>query len=137
VSTASHRRSGAAHEKPASWHVAQLDDAQTRAAALLGLAWPPPGLPVAWGMPDLLRVACRPGMPRLSVKRRTALLQRLDALETLRVGALLPGFLAVGVDAPPLSPAAMALARETVRQTAWAVRRPGAKPAGMEHKSGG
>lgn len=130
VSHASHRRPGGRNRKPPAWHAARIEAAQTRTAALLGVAWPPPGLPVAWGMPDLVRVTCRPGGPRLSLDRRAALLERLSALETLRLSVVLPGVCAgleaLGAEAPSLGrlEVVTVLARETVRQTAWAVRRP-------------
>lgn len=131
VSHPSHRRPGGRNRKPPGWHAARIEATQTRTAALLGVAWPPPGLPVAWGMDDLVRVTCRPGGPRLSLERRAALLQRLSALETLRLSVVLPGVCAgleaLGAEAPSLGRLGVVteLARETVRATGWAVRRPG------------
>jgi hypothetical protein len=132
VSHRSHRRPGGRNRKPASWHAARIRAAQTRTAALLGVAWPPPGLPVSWGLGDLLRVTCRPGGPRLSIERRGALLERLSALETLRLSVVLPAVCAdlraLGAEPPSLGRLGVVaeLARETVKATAWAVRRPGA-----------
>ena len=81
----SQRRSGC-HKgrrkcKPTSWRLRQLSYQQEQVATLLGLqCWPPPM--AAWERSQLHPTR------RLRQRRREALLDRIDALETLRVIAL-------------------------------------------------
>jgi len=64
--------------KPSTWHIAAICDQQTKIAKLLALpSWPPDSL--AWDRWKLM-----PARP-LSTLRREALLNRLEALETLRI----------------------------------------------------
>jgi hypothetical protein len=132
VSHPSHRRSGARPGcgKPTTWRLDQLQDAQRRAAELLGLeAWPPPGLRLLWGLSDLAAIPPRAGAPRLSIRRRLALLRRLDALQTLRLAAVVPGVVAeleaLSGDrlALPQLPGMAERAAAVVQETRWAVRR--------------
>jgi hypothetical protein len=133
VSHPSHRRSGhrRGHPKPASWRLDQIRTQQQRAARALGLeAWPPPGLSICWSLPDLAKIPPRPGAPRVSFRRRLALLQRLSALATLALAEVAPS---IAGDLEALTGDRLALpglqgmaqrAAETVAATAWAVRRP-------------
>jgi hypothetical protein len=78
----SQRRSGC-HKgrrkcKPTTWRLSQLSDQQAQVAKLLGLqCWPPPM--AAWERSQLQPTR------RLRQQRREALLDRIDALETMRV----------------------------------------------------
>jgi hypothetical protein len=128
LSHPSHRRPGArkGRPKPLRWRGQQINREQRRCADLLGLeSWPPERL--LWSGRDLWRAPRRPDAPRISHHRQLALIRRLDALESLRVLAIIPN-----VDAfmkpqglalqPP--PAGMGpRATETVHATGWAVRR--------------
>jgi len=131
VSHPSHRRPGSrgCRQKPPSWRLAQVISEQRRVVELLGLEqWPP--RKVLWKFSDLEASPRRQRAPRLSEHRRTALLLRLDGLETLRYGAVLPllqhELKALGAQPPDLASweqlnrhASFVLA-----STAWAVRRP-------------
>jgi hypothetical protein len=91
ISHRSHRRSGSSTGglKPPLWRMDQLNTAQVRAARLLGLQqWPPNKL--LWSRHDLEVAPRRPNAPRLSHRRRRALLTRLYCLEALRI-ALIAG----------------------------------------------
>ncbi|MFM2159062.1 MAG: hypothetical protein RLZZ124_1536, partial [Cyanobacteriota bacterium] len=91
LSWRSHRRSGSrrGRPKPISWDVDRINAEQRRIADLLGLAsWPPRRL--IWSARTLPLEARRPDAPRLSPGREQALHWRLDALESLRIGLLLP-----------------------------------------------
>lgn len=133
VSHPIHRRSGnrRGQPKPSTWRLDQIKAQQERAADLLGLeAWPPPGLSICWSLPDLARIKPRPGAPRVSFRRRLALLQRLSALEALAFAEVAPGVVSSlealtgdRLELPGLHGMAQRAA-ETVAATAWGVRRP-------------
>jgi hypothetical protein len=129
VSHRSHRRSGSSTGglKPPLWRMSQLNTAQVRAARLLGLQeWPPNQL--FWSRHDLEVAPRRPDAPRLSHRRRRALLTRLECLETLRI-ALTAGDIRSEKQAlrgdlsawPELRKLAKAAALEE-RGTRWALR---------------
>lgn len=109
-----------------AWRLAQLEEEQQQAVALLALEqWPPPRL--LWSLADLRRVPRRIDAPRLSPRRVEALLRRVDALQSLKVAALVPmvemTLRAAGAELNP--PAGLAQrARAVVASTQWAVRRP-------------
>ena len=128
ISYRSHRRSGSrkGQPKPPSWHCEQLQQEQHRCADLLGLeSWPPERL--LWRGRDLQLAARRPDAPRISHHRQQALIRRLDALESLRVLAILPAvdaFLSsVGAPEPGAPPGWAEQAAEVIHATGWAVRR--------------
>lgn len=128
LSHASHRRPGAhrGRPKPLRWRRDQLNREQRRCAELLGLeSWPPERL--LWSARDLWLAPRRPDAPRISYHRQQALIHRLDALETLRVLAIIPNvqaFLKTQGHALGPPPAGMGTrATETVHATDWAVRR--------------
>lgn len=129
VSHRSHRRSGSSNGglKPPLWRLNQLNTAQIRVARLLGLQeWPPNRL--LWSRHDLEAAPRRPDAPRLSHRRRRALLLRLDCLEALRI-ALIAGDIrseqqALSGDVPEW-PELRKMARAAAlveRYTRWAVR---------------
>ena len=92
VSHPSHRRNGSkqGRMKPPRWRLDQLDVAQARTAALLGLQeWPPNKL--FWTWRDLEAAPVRPDAPRLSPRRRRTLLMRLQCLDVLRLGVVAGG----------------------------------------------
>lgn len=125
ISYRSHRRSGSrkGQPKPPSWRREQLDQEQRRCADLLGLeSWPPPTL--FWRPFDLLTAPRRPDAPRVSYHRQLALVRRLDALETLRIGSVVAG------SALPMRwPKRMSdNAAAVMEATAWALRRPAGDP---------
>jgi hypothetical protein len=130
VSHRSHRRSGGARgqRKPTTWHVDQILSEQRRVVALLGLAqWPPS--PLFWSLTDVQALPRVPDAPRLSQHRRAALELRLDALESLRIAAQLPG-LAWGLrllgSKQKLDPQELdwvVCAERVLKGTAWAMRR--------------
>lgn len=127
ISYRSHRRSGSrkGQPKPPSWHRKQLRQEQLRCAALLGLeSWPPPTL--LWRPFDLLTAPRRPDAPRLRFDRQVALVRRLDALESLRIGSVVAGSdLLRPVGWPKrLNDNAAAV----MEATAWALRRPAGDP---------
>ncbi len=112
-----------------SWRLAQLEEEQQQAVALLALEqWPPPRL--LWSLADLRRVPRRPDAPRLAEIRVEALLLRIDALQSLKLGALVPmveaSLRSVGAQLQP--PAGLVTlvhrARAVEASTRWAVRRP-------------
>ena len=118
LSHASHRRPGAhrGRPKPLRWRGQQINREQRRCADLLGLEIWPPDL-IMWSARDLWLAPRRPDAPRISHHRQQALIHRLDALESLRVLAIIP-------EALLLPPAGMETrATETVHATGWAVRR--------------
>ena len=118
LSHASHRRPGAhrGRQKPLRWRGQQINREQRRCADLLGLEIWPPDL-IMWSARDLWLAPRRPDAPRISHHRQQALIHRLDALESLRVLAIIP-------EALLLPPAGMETrATETVHTTGWAVRR--------------
>ena len=124
ISHASHRRPGSrrGQPKPPRWKAAQIAAEQRRGADLLGLQeWPPQKL--LWRRVDLLTATRAPEAPRLSSDREMALVERLDALETLRLAFLLPE---INADLPkwPRLDLQAKRARELVAATAWAMRRP-------------
>lgn len=122
LSTAAHRRSGArrGREKPVSWRLAQLEEEQQQAVDLLALEqWPPP--PLLWSLADLRRVPRRPDAPRLSEIRVEALLLRIDALQSLKLGALMP---LLQLESPAGLETLVHRARAMEEATRWAVRRP-------------
>ena len=130
VSHASHRRSGSStsDSKPPLWRLDQLNTEQARTARLLGLQeWPPNKL--LWCLTDLKYAPLRPDAPRLSRRRRHALLVRLECLDRLRIALMaggirseeqaLSGDLAAWPDVGHMAQAA-AIGE---RLTRWAVRR--------------
>jgi len=128
LSHASHRRPGArkGQPKPLRWRRDQIHREQYRCAELLGLeCWPP--LRLLWSARDLQLAARRPDAPRISHHRQQALIHRLDALESLRVLAIIPSVdsfakgLGLALTPPPAGMGARAT--ETVHATGWAVRR--------------
>lgn len=135
VSHRSHRRPGArrGRRKPEGWRLAQLADEQRRTASLLGLLqWPPEHF--LWDASDLRAAHRAPGAPRLCAARREALLLRLCALESLRVGELAPVVRReledYGRQLPKHRGARrmVADARRLLASTDWAVRRPAGDP---------
>lgn len=129
VSHRSHRRSGSSNGglKPPLWRLDQLNTAQVRVARLLGLQeWPPNQL--LWSRHDLEAAPRRPDAPRLSRRRRRALLIRLDCLDALRI-ALMAGDIrseqqALSGDLPAW-PELQKMAKAAAigeRYTRWAVR---------------
>lgn len=128
ISYRSHRRPGA-HKgcrKPLRWHREAIHAEQRRCAELLGLARFPPDR-LIWGLRDLLAAPLRPDAPRQHWRRRLALLQRLNALESLRVLSHFPAVdaLARVVGMPELGePEGLREGAEAVvHRTGWAVRR--------------
>lgn len=124
----SHRRPGArkGRPKPLRWRRDQLHREQHRCADLLGLeCWPPERL--LWSARDLQLAARRPDAPRISRHRQQALIRRLDALETLRVLAIIPAVDALlsSVGSPEAGdpPGWAEQAAEVIHVTGWAVRR--------------
>lgn len=133
ISHRSHRRPGArkGQRKPRSWHCDQLQQEQRRCAELLGLeSWPPPTL--FWRPFDLLTAPRRPDAPRLRFERQVALVRRLDALESLRIGSV------VASSALPLRwPQQVSDdAAAVVEATAWALRRPAGDPRSTRDRDG-
>ena len=134
VSHQSHRRPGSrrGRPKPPTWQLARVADEQRRAAALLGIAWPP--RLIFWSWRILIREPHLPDAPVLSFHRQIALAQRLDALENCRLGLLLPQIDAElrrwGRALPPWPGLnrVMAKSRRVVKSTAWAMRRPAGDP---------
>lgn len=128
ISYRSHRRPGAhrGRPKPMRWRREAIHAEQHRCAELLGLALFPPDR-LIWGLGDLLAAPLRPDAPGLSWRRRLALLQRLDALEGLRVLSFAPEVEALArvVGMPELGePEGLREGAEAViHQTGWAVRR--------------
>lgn len=125
VSHPSHRRPGAraGRRKPASWSLQQIEAAQRDTADRLGLvAWPPERL--IWRLADLEAAPRRPDAPRLSLGRELALLARLDALESLRVGTIAGQLQALGGVITGDAAALMARALQIIGATRWASRRP-------------
>ena len=125
ISYRSHRRSGSrkGQPKPRSWHCDQLQHEQRRCAEVLGLeSWPPPTL--FWRPFDLLTAPRRSDAPRLRFERQVALVRRLDALESLRIGSV------VASSALPLHwPKRVSDdAAAVMESTAWALRRPAGDP---------
>lgn len=129
VSVRSHRRSGTHQKgKPLEWQLEQIDQQQREAAQLFGLVhWPP--LKLLWTGPDLWNEPRRDDARRLRSERQRALVQRIDALETIRLGLLVPGIAAAfeRLDATvpewPGLAQKVQLAREVVASTAWVMRR--------------
>lgn len=130
LSTISHRRSGApaGRGKPATWQAERLEALQARAVLLAGVAWPPPRW--LWARGDLEELPLLAGAPRLSARRRAALLDRIDALQTLKVALVLPAVnrmlttLGGTAEEPMGWPRQVAAAHAVVAATRWAVRRP-------------
>jgi hypothetical protein len=129
ISYRSHRRPGArkGRPKPMRWHREAIHREQYRCVDLLGLAQYPPNR-LIWTMRDLFEAELRPDPPRLAWRRRLALLQRLDALESLRVLTHAPGIAAlcrqVGSTADLSPPEGLReRAEEVIHRTGWAVRR--------------
>lgn len=134
MSFPSHRRSGGrGGRKPASWHTARWAESSARVADLLGLAqWPPQKL--FWAPEDLLEAPRKPDAPRLSERRQRALVERLDALDAVRLIAALQGSNQVpqAHDANPLNAAQIedfaAAAEARLAATAWAARETASDP---------
>lgn len=129
VSHPSHRRPGAraGRRKPASWSLQQIEAAQRDTADRLGLeAWPPSRL--LWRLADLEVAPRRPDAPRLSLGRELALLARLDALESLRVGTIAGQLQALGAVVSGDAAALLARAHASLAATRWASRRPAGDP---------
>lgn len=154
VSHPSHRRpgthrrrrpSGRSSRKPRAWGRQQLADQQARIARLLGL---PFGmgrrgwrscLPLVWGLRDLRAVPLSPDAPRLSHRRREALRERLDALESLRVLEVIAACPFRDRLSPPGDEQPRLLAaycRATLYLTEWAMRRPGRDPRSVHRRMG-
>lgn len=109
------------------WRREAIHAEQHRCADLLGLARFPPDR-LIWSLRDLFVAPLRPDAPRLAWRRRLALLQRLDALESLRVLSHAPGIAAlckqVGSTADLSPPEGLReRAEEVIHRTGWAVRR--------------
>ena len=128
LSHASHRRPGAhrGRPKPLRWRGQQINREQDRCAALLGLeSWPPDR--IIWSARDLWLAPRRPDAPRISHHRQQALIHRLDALESLRVLAIIPNVdafiktMGLALEPPPAGMGPRAT--ETIHATGWAVRR--------------
>lgn len=142
LSYPSHRRSGApaGRRKPATWQADQLEELQARAVLLAGVAWPPRRW--LWVRRDLEALPLLPGAPRLSARRRAALLDRIDALQTLKVALVLPEMnrtlqaLGGAAEEEPMGWARqVAAARGIVAATQWAVRRPAGDPRRLREPS--
>lgn len=135
VSHPSHRRSGSGRGrgKPLSWRLAKIAAEQQQIAEMLGLEhWPPQQL--IWRLEDLEQAPRLRGAPRLSRERREALLLRLDVLETLRTGVLLPvvsheliALGGTGTESEGMA-SVLAAAHRLLAATAWAMRRPARDP---------
>jgi hypothetical protein len=109
------------------WRLEAIHAEQRRCVDLLGLARYPPDR-LIWSLRDLFEAPLRPDAPRLAWRRRLALLQRLDALESLRVLSHAPGIMAlckqVGSTADLSPPEGLReRAEEVIHRTGWAVRR--------------
>jgi hypothetical protein len=109
------------------WRLEAIHAEQRRCVDLLGLAQYPPNR-LFWTMRDLFVTPLRPEAPRLGWRRRLALLQRLDALESLRVLSHAPGIMAlckqVGSPADLSPPEGLREhAEDVIHRTGWAVRR--------------
>jgi hypothetical protein len=133
----SHRRSGGSRgrgkRRSLRWRLQWIEDESRRAAELLQLQqWPPDRC--FWDRAYLRRQPRRPGA-RLSRARRDALIDRLDALESLRIWSLAP-VLTAQIEAMGRSMGALpsdlrlrlhlAVVGEEI--TRWAVRRPASDP---------
>jgi hypothetical protein len=86
-------------------------------------------------MEEVLQLPTRPDAPRLSARRREALLLRIDALRDLQIAMALPGFCADlkehGIDGGGSLPNVQRLAylgRIGIEITEWSVRRPPRDP---------
>lgn len=138
-----HRRPGGCAGKPHAWDEERLGQEIDRLALeFLGLrddsdlfpwirrSWRN-RLPLVWGLTELRCLSRRPDAPRLTWRRREAIEERLSAMETLRIIAVLEGcpfrdrLLPPGDDQPRLL---AAYCRATVFLTEWAVRRPARDP---------
>lgn len=125
VSPRSHRRPGAhrGRRKGRSWRLDQIREEQRRIVALLCLRdWPPPQ--PLWTRRDLDSVALLPQGTLLSSRRRKALLDRLDALETVKIdliGAEIRRLQGDGSSDPPSSATEAAL--RVLQSTRGALRR--------------
>jgi hypothetical protein len=108
------------------WRLEAIHAEQRRCADLLGLAQYPPSR-LIWSLRDLFVAPLRPDAPRLAWRRRLALLQRLDALESLRVLSFAPEVdgLArlVGMPEQGEPRGLREQAEEVMHRTGWAVRR--------------
>jgi len=88
-------------------------------------SWPPDR--IIWSARDLWLAPRRPDAPRISYHRQQALIHRLDALESLRVLAIIPSVnsfiktMGLALEPPPAGMGPRAT--ETVHATGWAVRR--------------
>lgn len=103
---------------------------------MLGLAhvglrsWRPTRL--IWGLTDLRNHPRRPGAPRLSARRRDALEQRLNALESVRVLRIIGAAPVPLVGPQDGTPALMlAHARLVMAETRWAMRRTARDPRSL------
>lgn len=130
ISYPSHRRSGnkRGYRKPSTWQLEKITTEQFKVVALLGFTqWPPQKL--LWSRADLEELPRLWRQRRLSARRRAALMERLDALESLRLAGLLPVVRREverlgGEEAQPLPPLGwMERAEKTMAETNWAVRR--------------
>lgn len=144
VSHRSHRRPGsrAGQGKPVGWKLAQLEAEQRRIADLLGLEqWPPDRL--LWGMEDLRTAPRQADRPRLLPHRDRALRLRLNALDCIRIGLIW----GIGVDQlkglghtpgteieDAMVEGLMHQARQTLKDTAWAMRRPAGDARSRQQK---
>ena len=130
ISYPSGRRSGnkRGHRKPSTWQLEKITTEQLKVVALLGFTqWPPPQL--LWCRADLEELPRAWKHRQLSARRRAALMDRLDALESLRLAGLLPTVRREierlgGEEAQPLPPLGwLERAEKTMTETSWAVRR--------------
>lgn len=133
-----HRRPGRSSKKPRGWNRQWLEAEQNRIARLLGL---PAGtgkrrgwrdcLPLLWNLGHLRAAPRAHGTPRLSNRRREALEERLDALESLRILDVLAACPFRDLLSPPGDERPRLLAaycRATLYLTEWAMRRPAHDP---------
>lgn len=133
-----HRRPGINSRKPRNWHRQQASDEQDRIALLLfgpigtGLrrGWRD-RLPLVWGLRDLRALQRHPNAPRISRRRFDALVERLDALEGLRILEVLAACPFRDRLSPPNDDQPRlwaAYCRATLCLTEWAMRRPARDP---------
>ena len=106
---------GRVKRKPVTWRLAAISDEQRHIAKLLGLTcWPPQA--IAWERSQLM-----PGR-RLQPVRIEALMDRIDALENLRVmicGIAISNRFAIGPAVEPRHP--LLAAKQILASTHWAI----------------
>ena len=85
-----------------------------------------------WRSFDLLTAPRRPDAPRLRFERQVALVRRLDALESLRIGSVV-----ASSDLPLHWPQQVSdNATAVMKGTAWARRRPAGDPRSTRGRDG-